>query len=311
MEIIPGSQNILAPLPHPIVTIGNFDGIHRGHRSIFRQVVQRAHETNGTAVVLTFQPHPVTVLAPEKHPRLLTSFEQKMRLIADCGIDYVICEPFDHRLAGMPAAEFAKTLLADRLHAREIMVGSGFAFGRKREGSITDLTQFGEQLGFAVHVVDPVKADGEVVSSSRIRSLLNAGEVQHVEELLGRPYSLSGPVVEGRQVGTHLGIPTANIRPDEDLALPRGVYAVRVFLDDAAYPGVVNVGVNPTFAGERLNVEVHLLDFNRQIYGREIDIHFIRRIRGEIAFPSPDALVRQIEKDIQTAKTLLTEPSSR
>ncbi|MFQ5672010.1 MAG: bifunctional riboflavin kinase/FAD synthetase [Nitrospinales bacterium] len=311
MEIISGSQNILTPFSYPIVTIGNFDGIHRGHQSIFRRVVQKAREKNGTSVVLTFNPHPVKVLAPEKSPRLLTSFKQKMRLIADCGIDCVVCEEFDHRLARMPAADFARTLLADRLRAREIMVGSGFVFGRGREGAIADLAKFGEQLGFAVHIVDPVKAGGEIVSSSRIRTLLSAGEVEQAAELLGRPYSLSGPVVEGRRAGKNLGIPTANVRPDEDLSPPRGVYAVRVFLDGEEHSGVVNVGFNPTFNGKRLSVEVHLFDFNRQIYGREIDVRFIRRIRGEVAFSSTDALVRQIEQDIQTAKTLLTEHSSR
>lgn len=311
MEIISGSQNILARLPYPIVTIGNFDGIHRGHRSIFLRVAQRAREKNGTAVVLTFNPHPVKVLAPERCPHLLTSFKQKMRLIADCEIDYVVCETFDRRLARMPAADFAKSLLADRLHAREVMVGSGFAFGRKREGRVADLTTFGEQLGFSVHIIDPVKVGGEVVSSSRIRSLLNAGGVERAAELLGRPYSLSGPVVAGRQAGKQIGIPTANVRPEEDLAPPRGVYAVRVFFDGREHPGVVNVGFNPTFDGKHLSVEVHLLDFNRQIYGKEIDIRFIGRIRGEIAFPSTDALVRQIEQDIQTARTLLTEQNPR
>lgn len=304
MEIISGSQNIARPLPFPIVTIGNFDGIHLGHQSIFRQVVQKARENNGTAVVFTFEPHPVKVLVPEKSPHLLTSFNRKMGLIEECEIDQVVYEEFNLDLAGMAAEDFVKTLLVDRLQARQIIVGSGFVFGRGREGSVSTLKCLGETLGFTVHLITPVRVRGEVVSSSRIRALLDAGNVEEAAELLGRPYSVAGSVVEGYQAGNTIGIPTANIEHDGAMAPPRGVYAARVHFDGMDHHGVVNVGFNPTFNRKQLSVEVHIFDFNQQIYGKEIEVRFIRHIRNEITFPSAEALVQQIKKDIQTAKTL-------
>ncbi|MEC7640851.1 MAG: bifunctional riboflavin kinase/FAD synthetase [Nitrospinota bacterium] len=307
MEIISGSQNIVRPLPYPIITIGNFDGVHLGHQSIFRQVVERARKKSGTSVVFTFEPHPVKVLAPGKSPHLLTSFQRKAKLIAECEIDHVVYEEFNRQLAGMTAEDFVITLLVDRLHAREIMVGSGFVFGRGRAGTVSTLSRMGKKLGFTVHTIKPVEARGEVVSSSRIRALLEAGKVEEAAELLGRPYSLSGTVIAGHQMGKDIGIPTANIEHDPALAPPRGVYAVRVFFEGMEHHGVVNVGFNPTFNRDRLSVEVHIFNFNQKTYGKEIQINFIRHIRNEMRFPSADALVQQIKGDIQAAKNLFAE----
>lgn len=307
MEIITGSENIIGRLSYSLVTIGNFDGVHVGHQSIFRQMAQTARKKNGTAVVFTFEPHPVKILAPEKNIHLLTSFKNKMQRIAECGIDQVVCEKFDRQLADMPARDFVKILLVDRLQAREIWVGSEFVFGRNRQGTVSSLKQMGEQSGFIVHIIDPIKAKGEVVSSSRIRALLVAGKVEEAAELLGRPYSLTGPVIKGHQTGNANGFPTANIKTDVNMLPAKGVYAAQIFLDGATHHGVVNIGINPTFNRNQLSVETHILDFNQSIYGKEIEVNFIRRIRSEIAFPSADALARQIRKDIQNARAIFAE----
>lgn len=310
MNVIIGSENIAAPMAYPVVTIGNFDGVHLGHQTIFREAARMARENRGTSVVLTFEPHPVKILAPEKTPRLLTPFKKKMERILKCGIDRVVCETFDRQLAGLSAQDFVKTLLVDRLQAREIIVGAEFSFGRDRLGTVSVLKQMGQSLGFGVHIIDPIKIKGEVVSSSRIRALLQAGKVEDAADLLGRPYSLAGLVVQGQQTGNQIGYPTANIQMDVHLIPAQGVYAAWVLVDGVPRQGVVNIGFNPTFQRNRLSVEVHILDFNRQIYGEEIEAEFVRRLRDEIAFSNADALVCQIQKDIQTArKTLFAETS--
>jgi riboflavin kinase/FMN adenylyltransferase len=305
MEVIIGSKNAVGPVRYAVVTIGNFDGVHLGHQGIFRQAVRMAREQGGVAMVLTFEPHPVTVLSPKKQPHILTPFSKKMRYIEACGIDRVVCEEFNRQLVEMSARDFAAVVLADRLQARQVVVGSGFSFGQGRKGTAATLEEMGRKLGFGVCLVEPIAMQGSVVSSSRIRRLLDAGNVEAAADLLGRPHAISGPVVEGRQRGNTLGFPTANLEPGEQVIPSQGVYAVLAETGGATYRGVVNIGRRPTFGREPLSVEAHLLDFNQRIYGKELEIAFIRRIRGEIAFASAEALASQILQDVQTAKSIL------
>lgn len=304
MEVIIGSKNVVGPVSYSVVTIGNFDGVHVGHQSIFRQVIRRAREKSGIAVVLTFEPHPVTVLAPKKQPHILTPFSKKAKYIESCGIDRVVCEEFNRQLVEMPAQDFAATVLADRLQARQVVVGAGFSFGQGRKGTVSTLAEMGKKLGFSVHLTDPIKMHGSVVSSSRIRRLLDEGNVEEAGELLDRPYTISGAVVKGQQRGNTLGFPTANLEPGSNVIPAQGVYAILVDINETSYRGLVNIGHNPTFGQEPLSIEAHILDFNQQVYGKEMEISFIRRIRNEIAFSSADALASQIHKDIQTAKNI-------
>lgn len=291
----------------PIVAIGNFDGAHIGHQTIFRTASERAREIQGTAVVLTFEPHPLKVIAPEKVPLLLTTFRKKMELIEQCGINVTICADFNRQFADQRPRDFARDVLVKTVGAKEVVVGHDYAFGRGREGTTSYLEKMGAELGFAVHIVKPVTINGQIVSSSRVRELIELGQVEKAAEFLGRPYSLTGPVIHGVKTGGKIGFPTANIDTKHVQVPGAGVYAVYIICADQRHRGVVNVGFNPTFHRDRLVVEVHILDFHEAIYGKDIEIEFIKRIRSEIEFQSADELVAQIKKDIETAQTLLEE----
>lgn len=307
MKIVRGSKNITGPLSHPAVAIGNFDGVHLGHQSVVRKAVEQARRNNGVSAVLTFEPHPLKILAPEKVPPLLTTFRKKMELMEQCGIDMVICEAFDRRFADQEPEQFVEEVLVKAIGVKEVTVGFDYAFGKGRQGTIPRLREMGGKWDFAVHVVGPVTVDGRPVSSSRIREALDAGDVESAARRLGRPYSLEGAVVKGFRAGGGIGFPTANIDPGEALVPGGGVYAVYVAHKNRRYPGVANIGFNPTFHRKRLSVEAHILDFDEQIYGQEIEAFFIKRIRGEIEFKSADELAEQIRKDAAEAKTLLAE----
>lgn len=307
MKIVRGTKNIVDPIPSPVVAIGNFDGAHIGHQTIFRKTSERAREIDGTAVVLTFEPHPLKIIAPEKVPPLLTTFHKKMELIAVCGINITICADFNRQFADQQPRDFAKNILVDTIGVKEVIVGFDYAFGKGREGTILYLKKMGEEFGFAVHVVDPIKINNQLVSSSRVRELIEGGEVEKAAELLGRPYSLVGPVVKGFKTGRKIGFPTANIDTRHVQVPGTGVYAAYVVREHRRFPGVVNVGFNPTFHRDRLVVEVHILDFDGDIYGREVEVTFIKRLRDEIEFSSASELAAQIAKDIEVAKTLLKE----
>ncbi|NIQ02142.1 MAG: bifunctional riboflavin kinase/FAD synthetase [Nitrospinaceae bacterium] len=305
MQITRGTRQIAGPIPYPVMSIGNFDGVHMGHQIIFRRVAEIAHQNNGTGIVFTFEPHPLKILAPDKMPPLLTTFRKKMELIEQCGIDQVICADFNQQFADQQPRDFAKNILVDRIGVREIVVGYDYAFGRGREGTITYLKKMGEEFGFKVHVTDPVQIDGHRVSSSYVRELIEEGDVVRARQFLGRFYTIQGPVVHGYKTGRGIGFPTANIDTHTFQMPAIGVYAVLVRHGDRQYSGVVNIGFNPTFNRDRLSVEVHIFDFDESIYGAEIEIAFVERIRGEIQFASAEELVAQIEKDIATAKNIL------
>jgi riboflavin kinase / FMN adenylyltransferase len=307
MKIIRGMKNILDSIPCPVVAIGNFDGVHVGHQIIFRKTAQLAKENGGTAIAFTFEPHPLKVLAPDKVPPLLTTFRKKMELIGECGIELVICADFTRQFSDQRPREFAHDILVKKIKAREIVVGFDYAFGRGREGTVRYLKQMGGEYGFLTHIIDPVKLNGYLVSSSYVRELIEDGKVEVAAKFLGRHYSITSPVIEGYKTGQKIGFPTANVDTSRIQIPGVGVYAVSIKHQNLKYHGVVNVGFNPTFNRDTLSVEAHIFNFNEKIYGQEIEVIFISRIRSEIKFKSADQLVEQIKKDIQVAKIILAD----
>ena len=306
MDVIRDIEGIPADLRCAAVTIGNFDGVHLGHRYIFRKLIDEARREGCPAVVITFEPHPKLILHPERRPfYLITSLEEKIRLIAGAGVDCLILIPFSLEYARITAEEFIRGLLWERLRTRKILIGHDYTFGRGKQGDKAFLTEFGRRLGFAVEVMDPFKVGDTTVSSTRIRTALLAGEVRFAAGLLGRPYNLDGRVIPGSQRGVHLGFPTANIRPGKELVPARGVYAVHVLLEGERRQGVLSIGFNPTFAAQALSIEVHIFDFNENIYGKALDILFVERLRDEIRFEGPDLLIAQIGLDIAEAREIL------
>lgn len=297
--------------PHPpgwpasAVALGNFDGVHLGHQELVRQLKERAAPQGLSAVALTFDPHPLSVLAPARAPVPLTTLDERARLLRQFGLDAVVALPFTQELSHCPAGEFARRYLAEWLRARWVAVGEGFRFGRGREGDAALLVREGRALGFEVLVVPPVLEEGQPVSSTRVREALGRGAVEAAARLLGRPHRLRGHVVEGARRGRTLGFPTANLAPPE-VALPAdGVYAGWARLDAARRAAVVNVGRRPTFDHGELRLEAHLLDWQGDLYGRELELEFVARLRGEQRFAGPAALVAQIGRDVARARELL------
>jgi len=306
MEVIRGSQNIPESLKGAFVTIGNFDGVHLGHRFIFRRLVEEAHCEGRPAVAISFDPHPKMVLHPERRPfYLITTPREKIDLLAVLGIDAFVLIPFSIEYARTTAAEFVREILWEKLRIRRIIIGHDYTFGRGREGNEAFLTEAGRRLGFEVEVMNAFSTGDTTVSSTKIREALLAGEVRFAATLLGRPYNLSGPVISGHRRGVQLGFPTANIDPDKELVPARGVYAVRVLRNGNCYDGVLNIGVNPTFADPKRSIEVHIFDFQQNIYGETLDILFVDRIRDEACFECPEKLIAQIGLDINRAKEIL------
>jgi riboflavin kinase / FMN adenylyltransferase len=307
MRIVRDLQELAAPLPGAVVTIGNFDGVHLGHREIFRRLVRHARAIDGTSVLYTFVPHPLKVLAPERAPRLINTQAEKERLVAASCIDVMICAPFDRQTANLSPAHFVEEVLVKKIGVRHLIVGYDYTFGRNREGNGAYLTRRGAELGFTVDILAPIAREGAVYSSSLIRKLLQAGEVEAVIPLLGRHFTLEGEVVHGVKRGRGLGFPTANLQTDKELIPASGVYAVKARLDGVLHDAVVNIGCNPTFGPGAVTVEAHLLDFDRQIYGRTLRLYFIQRLRGEMAFPASEALVAAIHQDIARARAILAQ----
>jgi riboflavin kinase/FMN adenylyltransferase len=307
MNVVNGSS-AFPPHAAASVTIGNFDGVHLGHQELLRRTVARANTTETPSVALTFSPHPIRFFSPRARFYEITSLEEKTALIAWFGIDILVVESFTGEVGRMWPAEFAREILVRRLRARYVIVGYDFTFGRNRTGSPGMLGEIGRELGFEVEVVPPLFRGGLIVSSTRIRQLLLAGRVREAEELLCRPYRVSGPVITGAGRGRKLGYPTANIQYAQELLPLPGVYIVEVEVAAVRYRGVANVGFNPTFGENSLGVEVHLLDFDRDLYGQEVSVFFRARIRDERKFKSAEELVRQIEKDVQYARGMKLPP---
>jgi riboflavin kinase/FMN adenylyltransferase len=291
----------------PAVTIGNFDGVHLGHQALVGRVVERARRSDGTAAVLTFDPHPARVLAPERAPAALTTPEQKLELLAGLGVDVVAVLPFTPAVAALAPEEFVRAVLAGSLGARQVVVGEGFRFGRRQSGDAAGLARLGGDYGFAVEAVAPVLDDGQPVSSSRVREALSRGDVDGARRLLGRAYFLDGLVVRGDGRGRSIGVPTANLAPENEILPASGVYAGHVRVADGSWrPAVVNRGTRPTFAGLEEALEAHLLDFDGDLYGTRLRLAFTARLREERRFAGPRELVAQIREDVAHARTLLS-----
>jgi riboflavin kinase/FMN adenylyltransferase len=300
--------------PAPAVTVGNFDGVHRGHQALVAAALAEARRRHGTAVALTFDPHPARVIDPDRAPPALMTLAQKAEVMAGLGLDVLAVVTFDAERAAQTAEEFARGVLAQALGARALVVGTGFRFGHGRAGDARLLARLGETLGLEVTAVPPVEQDGAPISSTRIRREIEAGRVEPARALLGRPFFVDGTVVRGEGRGRTLGIPTANLDVINETLPARGVYAGWCQpLDpvDARWPAVVNLGTRPTFGGGDATVEAHILDQDLDLYGRRVRLEFAARVRDEQRFPGPDALAGQIRRDVERARALLDEGQGR
>ncbi len=299
---------------HPTaVTIGNFDGVHLGHRHLLQHVVNDARRHGWTPTVVTFQPHPRRVLQPGARMVYISSWEERLALLEQAGIDLVAVVRFSQEVARMQARDFMRALV-ERLHMRSLWVGPDFALGYQREGDVRFLKRVGPELGFAFHVVQPFTLDGEEVRSSRIRELIGqAGDVRSAARLLGRYFSLSGLVVHGDGRGRHIGVPTANLAIAPTRLIPaNGVYATWAWLDGQRWPSATNIGVRPTVSGANptRTVETHIIGFQGNIYHHYLRLEFVQRLRDEQRFPDLNALLAQIRRDITQAAALLAEEES-
>ncbi|MBW2096978.1 MAG: bifunctional riboflavin kinase/FAD synthetase [Deltaproteobacteria bacterium] len=295
-----------SPLRNPVLTIGNFDGVHRGHLALFERVKIRARAIGGVSVVMTFQPHPLKIMKPEKAPPLITPTQQKLALIAQSGIHTILCLQFDETFAAISAEDFVQDILVEKIGVKELVVGYDYTFGHNRTGNIELLRVMGKNLGFQVHVVQPVLMGKRVVSSTSIRELIRAGELAKAKKLLGRDYQICGTVVKGKNRGGRLlGFPTANLEVVDELTPKEGVYAVKVLIDDHIYNGVTNIGHNPTFGQGPLSIETHILDYSGNLLGQTIRVNFIERLRVEKTYKSIEELARQIDLDVKVAREVL------
>ncbi|MFZ3208918.1 MAG: bifunctional riboflavin kinase/FAD synthetase [Geobacteraceae bacterium] len=307
MIIIRDLNEITGKLPGAVVTIGNFDGVHLGHREIFRRVRRTAQETGGVSVVVTFEPHPLKVLPSGKKLRLINTYAEKELLIEASGIDYLVAIPFNKDFAAISAEQFIRDILVVRIGARRVIIGYDYAFGRNREGNVDLLRRIGAEMGFVVEVMEPIGIDGAIYSSSAIRRMIEAGNVREVVALLGRHFSIGGTVVHGHHRGKGLGFPTANLETDKELIPGFGVYAVKVRIDEQIYDGACNIGDNPTFGDDKRVIEVFIFDFTGEIYGREVRLYFMERLRGEEKFPDAALLQQAIAADVARCREILRD----
>ena len=311
MQVIDNLAAVSLPGP-ACVTVGSYDGVHIGHQHLLRQMQEAASLLSYHTSVVTFHPQPKAVLAPHLHVSYLTTPAEKIAVLSELGLDLTAILPFTHETARTPALEFIRQLVA-HLKMRQLWVGPDFALGRDREGDVAALRRIGQDMGYEVRVVEPLIRDGEVVSSTRIRHLLMRGEIRQATVLLSRYPSLTGQVVLGAQRGRLLGFPTANLAVASERATPAdGVYACFAWLDKKRYRAVTNVGVRPSFAGAERTIEAHVLDFRGDLYGLDLKIEFVERLRPEKRFNDLDELIAQIQSDIEQATDLLTqEPRSK
>lgn len=288
------------------VAIGVFDGVHRGHRHVIGHLVDRARREGLAPLVVTFHPHPRSVLRPEVPLTYLCGLEERVELLRGLGVDDVAVLAFTSELAQLSARDFV-SLVVEELRMKLLVVGSDFALGRGREGTIDVVAAIGGEMGFVVDVVPLLAASGEKVGSTAVRHALARGDMETVASLLGRPFSLRGPVIKGAERGKGLGFPTANMALGQDRALPAfGVYVTRAYLREGVFPAVTNIGLRPTFGEDKPTVETFILDFRGEVYGQELRIELLHRLRGEMRFPSPEALREQIEKDVAATRAYLT-----
>lgn len=317
MKIIRGINSIKRLPQKAVVTVGIFDGVHIGHQFILKKVIRRAKKIKGKSVVITFSPHPLKVLNSHRAPALLTSLNHRINLIANMKIDFCLVVNFTKRFRCLSAADFIKNILLDKIGMREIFVGNNFRFGCEERGDIKLLTKMGEKFGFKVNHVNPVKwalskgavsvkRKNRIISSTQIRSLIEQGKIRDAARFLGRPVSIVGTVIKGNARGRWIGYPTANIDPAQEALPPSGVYAVKVKLRQRDFFGILNIGTQPTFSRLRKKpiIEVHIFNFKKDIYARELEVNFIKKLRNERKFSDKEQLAGQIEKDCMKAKML-------
>ena len=305
MKTVRRLSQLTPPPGGSVVTIGNFDGVHLGHREIFRRVVGAARACQASATVITFEPHPLRLLAPEKAPPRINTPAEKVRLIRASCIDLLAILPFTRKLAALPAAEFVERILVEKLAVRHLVIGYDSAFGRNRQGDAAFLAAAAKAHGFTLEVLEPLRAGEEVYSSTRIRQTLLRGDVRGVVGVLGRHFTLDGTVVSGDGRGRQLGFPTANLQTSKELLPADGVYAVKVRLGRRMHDAVVNLGQRPTFPGAASTLEIHLLDYSGDLYGKRLRLYFVDRLRDEQRFSSVPELLSAIRIDIARARAIL------
>jgi riboflavin kinase/FMN adenylyltransferase len=287
------------------VTVGNFDGVHRGHARIVERLIAQARRLGGPAIVFTFDPHPVRLLRPDRAPPPLTWTDRKAQLLTELGVDATIAYPTDEALLGLNAREFFDRILRELLGARALVEGTNFCFGRDRTGTIDVLRGFTAEAGMTLEIVEPITLDGDIVSSSRVRKLIAAGDIDAAVRLLTRPYRIRGMVRHGASRGAKLGFPTANVDAVDTLLPGHGVYAGRAIVGGNAWPAAVNVGPNPTFGEQATKVEAHLIGYQGNLYGSPLEIDFVARLRDIRTFNGIDELKSQLQGDVQKAREIL------
>ncbi len=309
MIVINNLDEITRPFQRAVVTIGNFDGVHLGHQALFQEVIDKSKAIDGTSVAMTFEPHPMQVLKKNYQPPLITLLEQKIELIDRTGIDIMICIPFNRQFAALTPREFVEDILIRKIGMAAVVVGRDYSFGRHREGNVRLLRTFAELFDFEMIVADWIQRSetgADRISSTKIRELVMDGMVDEVRPMLGRFYQLRGTVTSGRNRGGRLlGFPTANLNLQDELCPKTGVYAVSVEWNNHTYDGVANIGWSPTFDDHVFTVEAHILDFEENIYGQQIRVNFIKRIRDELKFSSIEELAEQIQKDVTETRHIL------
>jgi len=308
MKVIKGVSNLREKFTNPVLTMGIFDGVHLAHQKIIKAVLSQARLLKGTAIILTFNMHPLKVFRGHSAVPMITSLEDRINLIRQLGADVCIVLDFDKRFSRIPAQDFLKHTLIDTIGIKYLIVGQGFRFGRARRGSFALLERLSKIYGFRKRRINTLKIGGKTISSSNIRSLIRKGKIEEASRLLGRRFSIHGKVKRGSARGRLLGYPTANIAPPGELVPARGVYAVLVKLDNKIFPGILNIGTRPTFRAKKRSfqiiqiIEVHIFNFHKKIYNRNLKVFFIQRIRGEKKFASEQALLEQIKRDEFKAK---------
>jgi len=309
MQQIEDIEKISSPFTRTVLTIGNFDGVHLGHQYLFHKVLETAQQINGTAVAMTFEPHPMKVIKPDGCPfPLITLYEQKVELLSQMGLDILIVIPFTDVFSQISARHFVQNILVKRIGVKSIVIGNDYCFGKNREGNINLLKKFGNEFGFSVKIVSWKTFDNipqTRISSTAIRKAVMSGNLKLAKQMLGRYYQVQGTVQRGRnRGGAEVGFPTANLNLYDELKPLNGVYAVSVLYQNKNYPAVANIGYAPTFDDKEYTLEIHLIDFSANLYDQTIRVNFIERLRGEKKFNSIEALSKQIKYDIQNAKMI-------
>ena len=308
MQKIKSLNDIPSPPDNCAVAIGNFDGVHLGHRKILKVLTQEAKKSNLFPLLLTFHPHPAKILT-KRNIELLQTIEQRLDEIKKSGVQMTVVLSFDHQLSQISAEEFIRTIIVQKLKAKKVIVGDNFRFGKGRAGDVAKLHEWASYYGFSVHSIAPVTIQGSVVSSSLIRKLLHQGDIEKANRLLGRPYEIEGTVVRGKSRGKRLGFPTANVHSSNDIA-PPGVFITKVGIGSRTYPSITHVGSKPTFNEKDIMIESYIIDYNNSLYKKNLRVYFLKKIREERKFESAEELSRQIKNDLEKTLSFFQKQNS-